>query len=119
MAEDPTPAAPRVTTAELAAYVNTDPVEDREFLGECVQEAADLVQGLIDRTATLPVPTSVAKRAEKECGADLYFARRTRNGVALFGSGDDLGGIEPVRVSRDPQVSARAILSDYLGPAVA
>ncbi|QTF71761.1 hypothetical protein [Arthrobacter woluwensis] len=113
-------AAPKVTVKALADHVNADETADREFLGECIQEAADLVDDLITRNASRPVPDSIAKRAEKEAGADLYFQRRTRNGIALFGSGgDDLGGVEPVRVSRDPLVTARSILRPYLGAAVA
>lgn len=112
------PGAPRVDAAELAAYVQSDVADDAEYLGKCVQEAADLVQDLITRNSTRPVPESVAERAELETAADLYHRRRSRNGIALFGSGDDLGGTEAIRVSKDPKSTARAMLADYLGPVI-
>jgi hypothetical protein len=112
------PGAPLVAVEKLAAYVQVDAVEDAAYLAECVQEAADLVQDLITRNKTRPVPESVAERAELETGADLFHRRRSRNGVAVFGSGDDLGGMEAVRVTRDPSATARAMLAAYLGPVI-
>ena len=110
--------SPRVAAEKLAAYVNTDPADDAEFLGECVQEAADLVQDMISRDGARAVPESVATRAELETGADLFHRRRSRNGIAVFGSGDDLGGTEAIRVSRDPKATARAMLAAYLKPVI-
>lgn len=107
-----------VTPAELATYVNTDATEDAAYLGECVQEAADLVQDLLARNQIRTPPESVAKRAELETAADLFHRRRSRNGVAIFGSGDDLGGMEAIRVSKDPKATARAMLDGYLKPAL-
>lgn len=95
----------------LADFVQATPA-DAPFIAACEREADALVSRRVG-TATVPAP--VRDRAVLEVGADLFYRRNTRNGVAGF------EGIEPqpVRIARDPMRAAADLLRPYLGPAIA
>lgn len=95
---------------QLAAYVNTTP---DSFIDECLSEATALVSKHVGDST---VPTAVLDRAVLEVGADLYHRRKARNGVTAFEGGD---GGEPVRISRNPMLSAYPILRPFLRPGIA
>lgn len=97
-----------LTAASLAVYVQGDAANDNPFLTTCAAEATAMVT---QRIGTAEVPASILDRAGLEVAADLYYRRRTRNGVAEFDGMD----MAPVRISRDPMAAAAAILAPYLG----
>lgn len=84
-----------------------------EYLQQCVEEAIELVQ---KHVAGVEVPEPILQRAVIECGADLYWRRQARSGVATF---DSEGALETVRIGLDPMRSARAVLAPYLGVPIA
>lgn len=85
----------------------------KEFVHECTEEAAALVQAHI---GAKNVPEVVARRAVIKTAANLYWQRGAQNGVAVFGDADTL---QTVRVGLDPMRDARAILNPFLGVAIA
>lgn len=96
-----------LTDGQLATYVQAGSA-DAAFVTSCLLEATTMVER---RIAGRTVPVEIVDRATLEVGADLYYRRRTRNGVADF-EGDDM---QPFRVSRDPMVAAYPILAPYVG----
>ncbi|MDO5633285.1 MAG: hypothetical protein Q4G34_00210 [Micrococcus sp.] len=83
------------------------------YLAECAEEAVELVHSIVkDRQ----VPAVMLNRAALEAGADLYWRRQARSGVATFEAGDS---IETVRVALDPARQARAVLAPWLGVPIA
>lgn len=106
-----TTSTPETPNVDLGKYVKAPPGD--AFVADCQAEAAQLVTDLI--AGVTGVPPIIIKRAILETGAELYHRRQARLGIAQFGS-DDLA---PIRVARDPKLTARAILGDYLGPGIA
>lgn len=84
-----------------------------DYVQQCVAEAIELVQ---QHVGTVDVPEAILQRAVVECGADLYWRRQARSGVATF---DSEGALETVRIGLDPMRSARAVLAPYLGVPIA
>lgn len=102
------------TNTDLATYVQGDLTSDAPFLTRCVTEAGELVAR---RVASEVVPATVVDRAVLEVAADLYYRRRSRNGVSTFDGQD--GMPEPMRISRNPMLAAQPILDPYLAPGIA
>lgn len=98
-------------TPDLGKYVKA-PTGDA-YVASCLAEATQLVTDLVGHVSG--VPGVVINRAILETGAELYHRRQARLGVAQLGA-DELA---PIRVARDPKLTARAILGDYLGPGIA
>lgn len=94
--------------ADLARYVSAALPADQPFIDKSWAAAVLLVDKTIDGK---PVPGDARHRACLEVGADLFFRRQTRNGVAGFADAD----LNPYRVSRDPLAGGRPILAPWLG----
>lgn len=92
---------------DLAKYVGT-PVggTDDDFVHQCWDEAHKLVDTYIGETV---VPAEIIKRAKLECGSELYHRRSAPNGISQFAGFDGA----PMRVARDPMVSARPLIDPY------
>ena len=101
-----------VTAEKLATYVQTKLELDQAFISDCVAEGTALVAEYV---GTREVPEAIKDRAVLEVAADLFYRRRSRNGVADF---DDPTGV-PVRINRDPMTAAYPILGQFMGPAIA
>jgi len=102
-----------VTPQALATYVQTDYASETAYLTQCVEEAEEMIS---DHTTGATVPPKTRRRAVMEVSADLYYRRKTRNGVADF---DGMENAAPVRVARDPMTAAYPILRPYVGPGIA
>lgn len=102
-----------LTAGQLATYVQASDA-DTEFVDSCLNEATTLVGRHVSK-ALRTVPEDIQDRATLEVGADLYYRRRTRNGVANF---DDTEGM-PLRISRDPMAAAYPLLAPYAGGGIA
>ena len=92
----------------LAEYVNADaPDAGDEYIAACAMEASTLVDNYVGK---VKLPAEIRTRAILEVGADLFHRRASRNGVIGF------EGVEaiPVRIARDPMLSAYPILRQYL-----
>lgn len=96
------------TLQDLATYVQAGET-NTEFVSSCLAEATELVDTAIQGAT---VPESVYKRAVLEVGADLYYRRENRSGIAVFGTAD--GGTIPLRTNRDPLAAARPLLQQYV-----
>lgn len=102
---------PEALLARLALHVKTSRSDGP--LTECLNEARLMVGELVgDRS----VPEPIKDRALIECAADLYWRREARAGIATF---DVDGGIDQVRIRRDPLDGARDILAPWLGVGIA
>lgn len=91
----------------LAKYVGT-PVAgpDDDFVEQCWNEATTLVTKYV---GTLTVPAAIITRATLECGSELFHRRSAPNGISQFAGFDGA----PMRVARDPMVSARPLIDPY------
>ena len=109
MSDETSPDAPEESLVEaLSEYVDADGSESSsDYVTACAGEASTLVANYVG-SATLP--PSILRRAVLEVGADLYHRRASRNGVVGFEGGDIL----PVRIARDPMLSAYPLLRQYL-----
>lgn len=99
----------------LAEYVGA-PDSDSAYVEQCWDEADSLVTayiGSIDPVIDLPI--AIVDRATLEVGSELYHRRQAPNGVAQFSSFDGA----PIRVARDPMLSAYPLLQRYLGAGLA
>lgn len=97
----------------LLAYVGLSagsPAADRTLVDDSEEEATEMVDGQIGTAAKDRVPASVRRRAILEVGADLYWRKASRNGVVNFDSGE----MQPMRLARDPMLTATSILRPYL-----
>ena len=104
MPENTTPA----TTVEW--YVNAVG-EDKPFAAESQEVAQQMVEDFIGGAGNpFRVPAEVVARAVLEVGADLYYRKASRNGVA------QIDGVEPqlFRLNRDPMAAAYPLLRRYL-----
>jgi hypothetical protein len=107
----------------LKAYVNAASNVHDAFIGDCWDEAVELVGNHVGgpamttvqqeaRAAELTrVPATVLTRAYLEVGAELYYRRDAPNGVKEFATPD---GSASFRVARDPMVGAYPILAPYM-----
>ena len=84
--------------------------EDAAFAAESAQVAQQMVTDFIGDGNPFGVPASVVARAVLEVGADLYYRKASRNGVAT------IDGVEPqlFRLNRDPMAAAYPLLRRYL-----
>ena len=101
----------------LSAYVKAQLPADAEYVADCELQAKEMVEQYISDNGRSDkgVPESVKARAVLEVGADLFYRRQSRNGVAGL-DGSDLG---VVRIARDPMRAAYDMLNPYLRPALA
>ena len=106
-----TPIEARKTAAALATYVKAD-AGDSAYVADCWAEAVQLVA---DYVGAVQLPAPVLDRAILEVGSELYHRRQAPNGVAQFTGLDG----SPIRIARDPMVSAYPILARHLGPGIA
>ena len=104
MAAEPTPGD------RLAEYVQAVAAEDKTHATTCAAEATTLVANALGKDNPSNVPADVIARCELEVGADLYYRKRTRHGVAAFDGVD----VMPIRISRDPMASAWPILRQFI-----
>lgn len=100
----------------LAAYVKaTD--KDTAYVADCEEQAAAMVEQFMTENlrtgATLPAV--IQARAELEVGAELYFRRQARLGIAGLDSAEGA----PMRIARDPMRAAYDLLTPYIKPAIA
>jgi len=94
--------------AALTEYVNAeDTGAPDSYVTECAAEASSLIANFVGKAK---MPDEIRRRAILEVGADLFHRRASRNGVIGF------EGVEaiPVRIARDPMLSAYPILRQYL-----
>lgn len=96
----------------LTEYVGA-PTKDAAFVVECETRATALID---QRLSGRVLPDAVKALAVLEVGADLYYRRSARNGIAAFDSSET---VNPVRIARDPMRAVDDILRPYLGPALA
>ena len=92
---------------DLARYVGT-PISgpDDDFVEQCWNEAIELVEAYIGE---LVVPAEIINRAKLECGSELFHRRSAPNGISQFAGFDGA----PMRVARDPMVSARPLIDPF------
>lgn len=102
----------------LAQYVGAKNGTDEEFIKECEEEATEMVDNHVRSNIRddTELPKSIRRRAIREVGADLFFRRNARNGVAGFEGAE---GSQPVRIARDPMAAAYATLRPYMKPGIA
>ena len=85
--------------------------DDADYVQDCWDQSVALVD---QRAGSDTVPDLILQRAYVEVGADLYWRRGVRNGiVGLQGDGS------PMRISRDPMMTAESILRPFLSPGFA
>lgn len=107
--------SPSPMAQTLAAYVQaTD--KDAVYVADCEEQAAAMVGQFVQENlrtgVTLPAP--IQARAELEVGAELFFRREARLGIA----GLDTAEGAPVRIARDPMRAAYDLLTPYIKPAI-
>ena len=105
------PTTDELLASRLARHVGASRAD--EHVTECLTEAQALIDHHIGKR---DIPKPVLERAIIECGADLFWRRQARNGIAAFESDGELGA---VRINRDPLLSVRALLAPYLGVGIA
>lgn len=99
-------------TTDLAWFVQAVG-EDEDYAATCKTEAAQMVSDFIGEGNPYGVPEPVVERAVLEVGADLFYRKTSRNGVAAL----DGGGMEApqvYRLNRDPMAAAYPLLRQYL-----
>lgn len=85
--------------------------DDTAFAAESATVAQTMVDDFIGGASNpFGVPDEVVARAVLEVGADLYYRKASRNGVAT------IEGVEPqmFRLNRDPMAAAYPLLRRYL-----
>lgn len=85
--------------------------DDEPFAEESATVATTMVNDFIGGESNpFGVPAEVVARAVLEVGADLYYRKASRNGVAT------MDGVEPqlFRLNRDPMAAAYPLLRRYL-----
>jgi hypothetical protein len=99
----------------LESYVGAD-TSDSAYVEQCWGEALSLVSAYVGTVDPVQViPAEILDRAALEVGSELYHRRQAPNGVSQFASFDGA----PIRVARDPMLSAYPLLQRYLGLGVA
>lgn len=107
---DSSSTAPVPPATDLAWYVEAMG-DDSDYARRSKHEATELVHRFIGgETNPFGVPQSSLDRAVLEVGADLFYRRMARNGIASF-EGD---AIQPQRINRDPMTAAYPFLRPYL-----
>ncbi|WP_104136576.1 hypothetical protein [Cryobacterium sp. Y62] len=97
-------------TTDIGWYVDALG-EDIAYATTSQSEATALVTNFIGgATNPFNVPVAVVARAVLEVGADLYYRKASRNGIAGF------DGVEaqPFRLNRDPMAAAYPLLRPFL-----
>lgn len=80
--------------------------DDGDYVQSCWNEAVALVDRKVGSDS---VPEPILQRAYIEVGADMYWRRGVRNGIiGMQGDGS------PMRISRDPMMTAESILRPFL-----
>ena len=101
----------------LASYVKATTEQDLAFVTDCAEQATAMVDQFITDNGRdgVTLPPVIKARAVLEVGAELYFRRGARLGIA------GLEGAEatPMRISRDPMRAAYDLLTPYTKPALA
>jgi hypothetical protein len=87
--------------------------DDAPFAAESAADGKTMVLNIIGAENPYGVPENIVARACLEVGADLYYRKASRNGVATFGGGD-MPSPEPFRINRDPMQAAYPILRPFL-----
>ncbi len=95
-----------VTLTQYVKAVSTDAA----FVTACETEAETIVA---EHIGVASVPAEVRRRAVLEVAADLFYRRKSQNGITVFGGGDV--DLTPLRIARDPLHAARELLRPYLG----
>lgn len=95
---------------DLATYVQATTAEDQQHAQQCAEEAQLLVARAVGEGNPHKVPAEIVSRCVLEVGADLYYRKRTRHGIASFDGID----AAPIRIARDPMSAARAILRNWI-----
>lgn len=100
----------------LSAYVKASD-KDAAYVADCAEQATAMVdQFIADNGRTgVTLPPSIKARAVLEVGAELYYRRSARLGIA----GLDSEETAPIRISRDPMRAAYDLLRPYTKPALA
>lgn len=99
-------------TGAIAAQVEAD---DVEVAGPAAQALALVGQLVGDRAAELPDP--IGLQACVDVGAELHYRRKIRHGIVQLG--DPEGGVQAVKVNRDPAAVAHPLLRPWIGPGIA
>lgn len=100
----------------LSTYVKaTD--KDSEYVQDCHEQAEAMVEQFIkdNGRTNVTLPEVIKARAVLEVGAELYFRRQSRLGIA----GLDNAEGQPMRIARDPMRAAYDLLMPYTKPALA
>lgn len=100
----------------LTAYVKAAE-KDADYVADCEEQATAMVeQFIVDNGRTgVTLPAVIKARAVLEVGAELYYRRSARLGIA----GLDDAEAAPIRISRDPMRAAYDLLRPYTKPALA
>lgn len=96
-----------MTTDYLMSYLGTSE-SDREFVGECLQQATTLINTYIGSAV---VPEDIMNNALTQVSSELFHRRNAPSGIAQFSS---LDGVSPIRVAKDPMTSVYPILRRYV-----
>lgn len=106
----PTSSTPEPVPTELAWYVEALE-DDAAYAATSKLEAETLVHGFIGgENNPYGVPAPALNRAVLEVGADLFYRRQARNGIASF----DGMEAQPMRLNRDPMSAAYPFLRPFL-----
>ena len=95
-----------VSVNELRTYINA-PAGDDEFLGQCLETAADLISEYLDGAY---VPEAVIKQAGLIAAGDIYQRRSSPQGLSQFATQDGM----PIRVPKDPLNGTYPLLQQYV-----
>ena len=98
----------------LAEHVEWDQAD--AHLTSAAAEAVSLVTGKVTAAGRAPdraeaIPADIGIRACLEVGADLFYRRTARHGIAGLNGADGM----PMRIQRDPLAAALPILAPWLG----
>ena len=88
------------------------PEGDRDFVSECLLQAATLVSAY---TTSAIVPQNIYDLSSQQVASELYNRRNAPSGIAQFSS---LDGQTPFRVAKDPMTSVYAILGRFVNVGV-
>ena len=99
-----------VTASDLAVYVNVRDYTSEPVLENCFDTAVQMVTDFVEDNE---VPESILDRATLAVGAELFYAKSAKNGIAQYASAE---GAAPTRIARDPMVAAYPLLRRYVLP---
>lgn len=89
---------------------------DAAYVADCEEQARDMVGAYLEDNARPGVtcPDTIRARAELEVGAELFYRRSARLGIA----GLDGADVQPMRIARDPMRAAYDVLRPYVKAAI-